>query len=463
MFESLGGPGLVAAMAAAQRDERSATARRVLAAGRLVQVRAGEAVDEMERLNWCIDNWEQVAAEVGAELGISRNRASSQMNYGVELLERLPRLGAAFAAGGVEFRVVRDIVFRVGLITDPAMLAKIDATLAERAATWNAYSPARVKQVIDRYVVALDPAALRVARSAQDDRHITFGECENGMVRFWGALRAADAAILDRTLDERASTTCATDTRTTDQRRADALTALAAGPVQRDCECGAADCPCRTAAPAGAVVIHVLAEAATLTGGDTPGYLPGFGPLPAEAVRDLAGRARIRELRGPADLKAEPRYRPSAALADFIRCRDLTCRFPGCDKPAEVCDFDHTVPWGLGGPTHPSNIKLLCRLHHLVKTFLSGWTDTQYPDGMVTWTSPSGRTYATTPGGALFFPQLATPTGILNLHARQEDSSPGRTLRMPTRRRPRSEERAARIAWERGLNERRWAEYPPPF
>lgn len=453
----------MAAMAVAQRDERSATARRVLAAGRLVQVRAGDAVDEMERLNWCIDNWEQVAAEVGAELGISRNRASSLMNYGVELLERLPRLGAAFAAGDVEFRVVRDIVFRVGLITDPAMLAEIDTTLAERAVTWNAYSPARVKQVIDRYVVILDPAAVRVARSAQDDRHVTFGECENGMVRFWGALRAADAAVLDRTLDELASTVCATDTRTKDQRRADALTALAAGPVQRACECGAADCPCRTAAPTGAVVIHVLAEAATLAGGDTPGFLPGFGAVPAEAVRDLAGRARTRELRAPADLKAEHHYRPSTALADFIRCRDLTCRFPGCDKPAEVCDFDHTVPWGLGGPTHPSNMKLLCRLHHLVKTFIPGWTDVQHPDGTVTWTSPSGRTHITNPGGALFFPQLAAPTEGLNLTVRRDDSSPCRTLRMPTRRRTRADERAARIAWERGLNERRWAEDPPPF
>ena len=84
------------------------------------------------------------------------------------------------------------------------------------------------------------------------------------------------------------------------------------------------------------------------------------------------------------------------------------------------------------------------------------------------FTSPSGRRYTTTPGGALFFPQLATPTETLTPEtlttgAPRADSPPGRTLMMPTRQRTRAAERAARIAWERGLNEARWAADPPPF
>jgi hypothetical protein len=50
-------------------------------------------------------------------------------------------------------------------------------------------------------------------------------------------------------------------------------------------------------------------------------------------------------------------------LAEFVRLRDLTCRFPGCDQPAQVCDIDHTVPYQVGGLTHPSNLKLLCRCY----------------------------------------------------------------------------------------------------
>jgi hypothetical protein len=49
----------------------------------------------------------------------------------------------------------------------------------------------------------------------------------------------------------------------------------------------------------------------------------------------------------------------------------LTCRFPGCDKPAEVCDLDHTVPFPTG-PTHASNLKLLCRYHVIQKAILVG-------------------------------------------------------------------------------------------
>ena len=129
MFEHVDEPGLLAEMAGAQRDERVAAARRLLAAGRLCQLRMAD-VDAQDRTQWCIDNWEAVAAEVGAELGINRARASSQMNYGLELLERLPLLGAAFARGEVDFRVIAVAVFRTGLITSPEILGAIDARLA---------------------------------------------------------------------------------------------------------------------------------------------------------------------------------------------------------------------------------------------------------------------------------------------------------------------------------------------
>jgi Domain of unknown function (DUF222) len=211
----------------------------------------------------------------------------------------------------------------------------------------------------------------------------------------------------------------------------------------------------------------VLAEEATVNGtSDTPAYVPGFGPLPAEALRDLAKSARVRMVRHPGDAPAERRYRPSTSLADFIRWRDLTCRFPGCDVPAEQCDIDHTVPWPLG-PTHASNLKCMCRHEHLLKTFYpgpNGWSDRQYPDGTVEWTSPTGHVWTTKPGGALFFPQLAKPTGKLVLPA-EIPRTPGRTLMMPTRVRSRGEERQARIDYERARNYKRLYTdvEPPPF
>jgi hypothetical protein len=283
-------------------------------------------------------------------------------------------------------------------------------------------------------------------------------------------VRVPEAAALDRRLDQLAATVCRDDSRSKRQRRADALVALAAEQSALPCDCGSPECPVRgDGAEAGSaqLVIHVLAEQTTISdGGTAPGYLPGYGVVPAEMVRELATRARLNPLVPAGELKAESRYRPSAALAAFIRARDLCCRFPGCDKPAEVCDIDHTVSWLLGGPTHPSNLALLCRAHHLLKTFWTGengWAERQYSDGTIVWTSPSGRRYTTQPGGSLLFPQLAEPSVQLKASLRQVCPTPGRTLMMPARRRTRAEESAARIRWERSLNENRWAADPPPF
>jgi hypothetical protein len=94
-----------------------------------------------------------------------------------------------------------------------------------------------------------------------------------------------------------------------------------------------------------------------------------------------------------------------------------------------------TVPWDLA---------CYCREHHRLKTFHGGpggWRDEQLPDGTIVWTSPTGRTYPTTPPGYDLFPQL-----------RQRQA-----CRAPTRKnRNRSKEKAQRIARARAkLREQR--------
>jgi hypothetical protein len=89
----------------------------------------------------------------------------------------------------------------------------------------------------------------------------------------------------------------------------------------------------------------------------------GGGIMPAPLLAQVLNRATVRQVHHPGiEAPPEPHYRPSPKLADFVRCRDLTCRWPGCDKPADVCDLDHTVPYP-HGPTHASNLKCLCRFH----------------------------------------------------------------------------------------------------
>jgi Domain of unknown function (DUF222) len=176
------------------------------------------------------------------------------------------------------------------------------------------------------------------------------------------------------------------------------------------------------------------------------------GLIAPELVAELAKSAKLVPLVHPADAASEPGYVPSKGLADFVRCRDLTCRWPGCDRPADDCDVD-TIPYADGGPTHASNRKCHCRTHHLVKTFW-GWRDQQLTDGTVVLESPSGRTYVTTPGSALLFPSLCLSTGGIPAAEADPplDYCGERTAMMPQRRRTRAQNRAGRIATERRQN-----------
>jgi hypothetical protein len=178
----------------------------------------------------------------------------------------------------------------------------------------------------------------------------------------------------------------------------------------------------------------------------------------------ICGGAKVRPVQHPGEAPSETGYRPSAELERFIRCRDMTCRFPGCDRPAEFADIDHTVPYPTG-PTHASNLKCLCRKHHLLKTFWTGWCDEQWPDGTVVWTSPSGHKYTTRPGSRLLLPALCPSTGGLPTAAGRYRSAGNCGVMMPKRRRTREQDRARRIDAERALNAARVAEcsQPPPF
>jgi hypothetical protein len=126
------------------------------------------------------------------------------------------------------------------------------------------------------------------------------------------------------------------------------------------------------------------------------------------------------------------------------------------------------VPYPIGC-THASNLKCLCRFHHLLKTFWcgrGGWRDRQQADGTVIWTSPTGHTYTTKPGSALLFPTLCLPTGDLWPPEHDPVVEPdGRAVMMPRRRRTRAENLARRIEAERRLNDDLVAERnrPPPF
>ncbi|OBG91523.1 hypothetical protein A5697_09710 [Mycobacterium sp. E3251] len=432
------------------RLEAQVVAARLDAVGELFELRRAQRGEEAD---WAVDTWAAVGAEIAAAFRVSLAMAGSFMRYALAMRERLPQVAAVFRAGDIDFRLFQTIVYRTDLITDAEVLAAVDGELAVRAARWPSMTRGRLAGEVDKIVAKADVDAVRRRQQCRAEREVCIEDLEGGMSEIRGSLFSPDAHALDERLDALAATVCEHDPRGRDQRRADALGALAAGADRLGCRCGRPDCAAGKRPAATPVVIHVVAEQASGQGhGSAPATEVGADRLiSAEVVAELAGSARLVPVSVPT--QAEPRYIPSARLADFVRCRDLTCRAPGCDRPAVDCDIDHTIPYADGGPTHPSNLKCLCRQHHLLKTFW-GWRDEQLPDGTLIWRLPDGHTYVTAPGSALLFPSLCAPTGDLPAPATGAERCGERTAMMPLRNRTRAQNRAQRIATERHHNRR---------
>lgn len=444
------GAALLARAAEAARAEASAAAARLDAVGAFVDActsAAGGATEE-----WAVDVLAAAAAEVAAALRISQGLAESQVRYAEALRHRLPELGARFAAGDVSEAAFRAAVFRTGLIEDAEMLARVDATLARRMPTWGSAGRREIDKRIDRVVARVDRDAVRRRKDFVGGRGVTISPLVDGLSEVHATVYATDAEAIAQRIAALERSVCDADPRTAAERRADALAVAALGGDRLSCRCDLDGCPAggRVVGP---VVVHVVTDQATLDGSaDGGAVVPGYdGLFPADLVAEIAAEAKRRPLLTPTS-EPEPRYRPSSRLAEWVRWRDLTCRFPNCDVPAHGCDLDHTVPYGDGGSTRASNLKCLCRFHHLVKTFW-GWGDEQFDDGTVLWTAPTGVRYVTVPGGVALFGGLAAP-GTATPAPSPEGPCTDRTAMMPHRRRSRRQQRAADVLAERTANHR---------
>ena len=421
---NLDAAGLVEAAGGWARTENAACARKQAVMSEIFTRRTGLAAGEREL--WWVDPEAAVAAELAAAQNISRSMALHQTHRGVALRDRLPKVAALFEAGLISDLLVRAIVWRTYLINDDDAMAAVDGVLAEQVTRWGALSVTKTEQAIDALVDRYDPGALRRSRESAQSPTVEFGSLGDapGVTSMWARMYAADAVVVQQRVEEMARSVCELDPRTLAERRADALVALAAG-TELPCACGQDTCQTATAGehPPKNAIVFVVADKATVEAAHDPGPIdpdarpdcgprspmvppqpsPGAGPaadaedhaeadsgvapaaaeglpkprcsappafvfgggiLPAPLLAATLERATTREIVHPGDAPPEPRYTPSRSLADFVRCRDLTCRFPGCDRPATHCDLDHTVPYPVG-PTHASNLKCLCRFHIL--------------------------------------------------------------------------------------------------
>ncbi|WP_051973672.1 HNH endonuclease signature motif containing protein [Cryobacterium sp. MLB-32] len=95
-------------------------------------------------------------------------------------------------------------------------------------------------------------------------------------------------------------------------------------------------------------------------------------------------------------------------MKKYLQIRDETCRVQGCNKAVRYCDIDHTIDRQFGGPTTNVNLSHLCAADHALK-HNTAWTVTQTADGVMHWTSPAGKHYATDPATRII-PPLKPPS-----------------------------------------------------
>ena len=150
-------------------------------------------------------------------------------------------------------------------------------------------------------MLQFDKAALiesgEVARTR--DLQVGFYDDEAGLTAVWGALQAADAAVLDKKVAAMAATVCDDDPRSVKERRADALGALADGNNHLACACSQPELPGRvkpSPAPKSSVVIHVLTDQTA----EQSAILSGTEVMPTPvASRTVRNGAKLRPLRPP--------------------------------------------------------------------------------------------------------------------------------------------------------------------
>ncbi|HSV65963.1 MAG TPA: DUF222 domain-containing protein [Mycobacteriales bacterium] len=360
------------------------------------------AIHDLERVSAVVEAWkarlytrfaevrvkegplaEFPAEEIALELGITSNAAGNRLYLAESLVERLPGTLAALERGEIDLykaRVLEELTHPLSPEAARAVEEKVLARAPEQTAP-------QLRQAVRRAVLRVDPDGARARHEQRTaERKVVEYPVEDGMAEVTATVTAPEATAIYQRLDTLAR--MCSDDRTMDQRRADVFVDLLLGKACYD-----------TSATAATVLVTVAAT--TLAGADDkPGELAGYGPISAAMARELAADGTWRRLltdpaTGALLEYGRKTYRPPAALADFVRARDKTCRFPGCRKPAKQCDIDHLVPFP-NGPTDAANLGTICRRHHRLK-HTAGWTVVRDTDGTFRWRSPTGREYETKP------------------------------------------------------------------
>ncbi|MEI6623321.1 MAG: DUF222 domain-containing protein, partial [Actinomycetes bacterium] len=295
-----------------------------------------------------------------------------------DVTARLPRVWAKVKSGEVSWAVAAVLADELPAVTPgfEDRARRIEVLMLDRLA---GRTPSQVRRIMKRMVARVCPEQTgERAKQAIKARGVSLFPGRDAMATVCACLPAADAqyvySVIDRAARRRVNAAKAAKkaTRTDGQGaevevpsldavRADLFVQLAARLDHDERTATGSHDPGGAGTGSGSApgpftparTIAVVIDLATVLGlAENPGELPGYGPVPASVARALAADGTwVRWVSDPttgALLDAGRRtYRPSAALREFIKARDVYCRYPTCSARADglTAEIDHADPF----------------------------------------------------------------------------------------------------------------------
>jgi hypothetical protein len=327
--------------------------------------------------------------DLSMRLAMSENTIRNHYHLADTLIRRLPVVWRYFKDGLIPLINARTAAQTAyGLPDTPELNHALDAALAEPACTLTPTKFNTKARVTRERLHPADAAARHEA--ARTDRRVYTEPVDDGMS--WLHLYG-DAATIERARARLRGTAVnlraqKNETRTLAQLEADIAGDLLTG----------AGTPYEVKTRVGITIpVTVLTDNPDLlkTVRTDPAVLDGYGPIDPATAKALAATAPSfrRIFTDPVDGVAltlgRTRYRPTAAQRELLTLKYRTCAAPGCNRPADECDIDHTIDWQYGGPTDENNLGPLSKGHHRI-SHVTKITVARNNNGGLTWTTPTG-------------------------------------------------------------------------
>ena len=335
------------------------------------------------------------AAQIALARRVSHHRGVRLLHL-AKRLQDLPETRSALRTGRIT-ELKASIIARDTECLTPQLRAKVDLAIAGDPEWLESLGERQLEAEVQKLAYRFDPQAF-VKRSAQAtaDRRVTSRPAPDTMMRLGALLPVVQGVAVYAALKSWAEARIAAgDPRAKGQLMADRLVELVTGQASGD------------QVPVRADV--VLADTTLLGADDEPGWVAGYGPVPADVARHLIRQAHEHGLATLRRLYAHPRTgrvvaaearsrRFPKGLADLIGLRDQgRCRTPWCDAP--IAENDHAQSLAEGGPTSLLNAQGTCKACNIAKEAI-GWRARPRPgpDGhadlhTIETTTPTGHVY----------------------------------------------------------------------